>query len=78
MKDWFGKLGETSAEVAIDRGNNRTIGDAFGLSNKRGDRVRKFRRGSAVKIVGGELSRALHRLACDQPVVDTGITDVYA
>ena len=78
MKDRFGKLGEAAAQVLIDRGNNRTIGDAFGLSNERGDRVRKFRRGSAVKIVGGELSRALHCLARDQPVVDTGITDVYA
>ena len=78
MKDRFGKIGETGAEVVIDCGNNRTIGDAFGLSDERGDRVRKFRRGSAVKIVGGELSRALHCLARDQPVVDTGIPDVYA
>ena len=78
MKDRFGEIGETGAEIVFDRGNNRTIGDTLGLSNERSDCLRKFRRGSAVKIVGRELSRALHRLAWNQPVVDTGITDVYA
>ena len=78
MKDRFGKFGETGAEVVIDRGNNRTIGDAFGLSHEWSDRFCKFCRGGVVKIVGGEVPRGLHILPRDQPVLDVGVTDVYA
>ena len=78
MKNRFCKIIDTSAEVIIDCRNNRTIRDALCLSNERSDHLRKFRRGSSVKLVGGELSREFYCLARDQPVVNTGVTDVYA